>query len=924
MSEVAFDHPAWLLLLWLLVPLALLAWHAQRKRRAAALAFALAPMAGRLMPPGAPARPFWRGAAACAAFACLVVAAAGPRFGVFFEPVKERGADLVVLLDVSRSMLSEDVAPNRLERAKSDVKDLLARIVGHRLGLVAFAGKAVVSCPLTTDRAFFKSVLDQVGPGSAPLGGTAIGDALRVGLAALPPQHDRDQALLLITDGEDQDSYPLEAAAVAAERGVKIFTVGLGDPKEGARVPVKGEDGARAFLKHDGQEVWSKMQESLLTELATKTGGAYVPARTSNYDLGEIYEKHLADLAAGDIREEKRKRLFPQFQLFLALGFAFSLIELLIAPPRRRALTAAAAALALTAAFAPPARAAAPGDAPHEVRDGIALLKAGKADDALARFDAAAAAAPADPRILFDRALAKAAKHDFDGARADYLSAAAAPDGELAQKAQFNLGTLAIERAQLALGEKPEEAAPDKRKEALERIDEAIGHFRACLDADPHHDEARRRLESLRVWQKAMRELWAKRDREKQREQMNALQFLEWLFEQEQAIRDGARELATRPDTPIRRAALQALAQRQRELKEEIPPLEKKLADVVQQMVGGAPAAAGGGAPGSPPPNAPDPKKVEEMVQSLVQAAEQSGTAMAKGAAAIDAGRLDEADADGRSAQQPLDRLWLALSSCEATMARGLKVAKEVVAKTEPFAPPADAAAATTPAGNAAPPDAAAAAMAAPRLAECDGRLADAADLLAPKAQRQLEQMAKEPPAPAPAPAPTPAPSPSPDPNAPPAAGPPAVDPEAMKKALEKAVEVGPQVADLARTAEQSLAAPDFVKALEAEKKALALLEELDKLWPKPPKQDSKDQEKDQQQQQQQQKPDDSQQKQDDKKPDDKKQDGKKPDEKNPEMTPQQVQALLRRAAERSKEKQQEKREAEASVLVPVKVDRDW
>ena len=699
MSEIVFDHPRWLLLLWLLLPLGLLAWHAQRRRRAAALAFALAPMAQRLLPPSAPSRPFWRGAAACAAFASLVVAAAGPRFGVFFEPVKERGADLVVLLDVSRSMLSEDVAPNRLERAKSDVKDLVARVVGHRLGLVAFAGKAVVSCPLTTDRAFFKSVLDQVGPGSAPRGGTAIGDALRVGLAALPAQHDRDQALLLITDGEDQDSYPLEAAAVAAERGVKIFTVGLGDPKEGARVPVRGDDGTRTFLKHDGQEVWSKMQESLLTDLATKTGGAYVPARTSNYDLGEIYEKHLADLAAGDIREEKRKRLFPQFQLFLALGLGLSLLELLIAPPRRRAL-AAVAGLAITIAWAPQARAAMPGDAPHEVRDGIAALKAGKVDDALARFEAAAAAAPADARILFDRALAKAAKRDFDGARADYLSAAAAPDGVVALKAQFNLGTLAIERATLALGEKPEDAEPEKRKESLERIDEAIRHFRACLDADPKHEEARRRLESLRVWQKAMRELWAKRDREKERDKMNALQYLEWLFEQEAAVRDAARGLAKQLDTPIRRAAVSELAQRQRDLKEEIPPLEKKLADLVQQMAGGGPGA-GQGAAGGATAKGPDPKQVEAMVQSLVQAAEQSGAAMAKAAAAIDAGRLDEADGDGRTAQQPLDQLWLALSSCEATLARGLKLAKSSVAASEPFAPPADA--------TAAPPDATAA-----------------------------------------------------------------------------------------------------------------------------------------------------------------------------------------------------------------------
>jgi len=186
MSEVVFDHPAWLLALWLVLPLGAAAWFAEKRRRAAALAFAEAPMAERLMPPRAPARVLSRGACALLAFAALTVAAAGPRFGVFFEPVTERGADLVVLLDVSRSMLSEDVAPNRLERAKSDVRDLVGRVVGHRLGLVAFAGKAVVACPLTTDRSFFKSVLDSLGLRSVLRGGMAIGDALCVGLFALP------------------------------------------------------------------------------------------------------------------------------------------------------------------------------------------------------------------------------------------------------------------------------------------------------------------------------------------------------------------------------------------------------------------------------------------------------------------------------------------------------------------------------------------------------------------------------------------------------------------------------------------------------------------------------------------------------------------------------------------------------------------
>jgi Ca-activated chloride channel family protein len=916
MSELVFDHPAWLLLLWLVLPIGAALGFAEQRRRAAALDFAEAPMAARLLPPRAPGRVVGRGACALLAFAALVVAAAGPRFGVFYEPVTERGADLVVLLDVSKSMLSEDVAPNRLERAKSDVRDLVSRVVGHRLGLVAFAGKAVVACPLTTDRAFFKSVLDPLGPRSAPRGGTAIGDALRVGLATLPPQHDRDQALLLITDGEDQDSYPLEAAAVAAERGVKIFTVGLGDPTEGARVPVESEQGGRSFLKHDGQEVWSKMQESLLTELATKTGGAYVPARTRAYDLGEIYEKHLADLATGAIREERRKRLFPQFQLFLALGLAFSLGELLIAPPRRRAL-ALSAALALVAFAAPDARA---GDASSDVKTGLALLDQGKVEEALARLDAAVATAPGDARVLYDRGLVKERKLDFDGARADYLAAAAAADVVVARKAQFNLGALAVRRAQAALGDQPEEAEPEKRKDAVARVEEAIRHFRTCLEAEPADAAARQRIESLRVWLKGMQELWAKRDHEKERAKRNALQDLEWLFEQEAAVRAAARALANEADSPLRRAAVEALAARQRDLKDEVPPLQKKLVDEVQKMLGGAAApSAGGGAP----PNAPDPKQVEKIVQSLVQAAESSGQAMAKAATALDAARFDEADAQGKEAQLPLDQLWLSLSSTEATLARGVKLARDVVARNEPLVPSTDAAAPA-----AAPPDEATTRAAAPRLAESDERLAQTAEVLGPKAQQQLEALEKQPPPAAPPPAP--APNPPPDPNGPPA--PPAPpDPELLKKALARTVEVAPQVADLARAAQKALATPDFAASLTSEKEALALLEELEKLFPKPP-QDSNQDKNDEK------KPgDDKNDKKDEPKGDDSKKDPEKKDEKDgkdnaqpkdrgksPEMSPDQVQALLRRAAERARQKQQEKRDAEESVLVPVRVDRDW
>ena len=168
-----------------------------------------------------------------------LVALAEPQFGTQYEDVVPRGSDLYVLIDVSRSMLAEDVPPSRLGRAKADVAALVNRLEGERIGLIAFAGQAVVKCPLTVDYDAFRRSLDELDPGSAPRGGTAIGDAIRKALEVFHARADRDQAILLITDGDDQQSYPLEAAAIAAERHVTIFTVGLGDADHGAAHPAR-------------------------------------------------------------------------------------------------------------------------------------------------------------------------------------------------------------------------------------------------------------------------------------------------------------------------------------------------------------------------------------------------------------------------------------------------------------------------------------------------------------------------------------------------------------------------------------------------------------------------------------------------------------------------------------------------------------
>ena len=291
-------------------------------------------MLDRLMPKLDAGRFFRKALLLLLAFVFGIVAAADPQFGTYFDEVSRSGVDVFILLDVSRSMLAEDVAPNRLDRAKSDIQDLLGSVTGDRVGLIAFAGRPIIKVPLTTDQGFFLQVLHSVDTNSAPRGGTAIGDAIRLALRAMPPEADRERAIVLITDGEDQESMPLEAAKDAAERRIRILTIGLGNPGEGGRIPIRTPNGNLTYLRHDGQEVWSKMDESTLREIARLTEGAYVAAGTRMFDLGQIYADSIGKMQGKAYQTEQRQRLRHQYQIFLSAA-VLCLLLYIIAPEHR-------------------------------------------------------------------------------------------------------------------------------------------------------------------------------------------------------------------------------------------------------------------------------------------------------------------------------------------------------------------------------------------------------------------------------------------------------------------------------------------------------------------------------------------------------------------------------------------------------------
>jgi len=203
-------------------------------------------------------------------------------------------ADIVIVLDVSKSMLAEDAAPYRLARAKAEIGSLVERLDGHRIGLVAFAGRAAVLCPLTPDYGFFRMILRGASPTSVSRGGTKIGDAIRKGLTTFGKDSSGSKLMLLVTDGEDHDSYPLDAAKQAIEANVRIVTIAFGS-EEGSPITIHDPDtGASTQLRdRDNNIVQSRVDGALLRKIALQTEGAFVPAGVAALDLESIVAEHI-------------------------------------------------------------------------------------------------------------------------------------------------------------------------------------------------------------------------------------------------------------------------------------------------------------------------------------------------------------------------------------------------------------------------------------------------------------------------------------------------------------------------------------------------------------------------------------------------------------------------------------------------------
>jgi len=344
-SRARFADPIWLHAAWLsvaVVAFALLASAASRRAMANLGETRL--VAKMIDRPGGPRRAV-RTLLVAAAVVLIALGLARPQQGERTRDVEQRGRDLVFVVDVSRSMLARDLAPNRLERAKIWINDLVDELGGDRVALVAFAGAPSIKCPLTQDRAFFRLALDRLDPGDAPRGGTMIGDAIRKVLEDVfeaqtedgtPVETGRYRDIILITDGEDQESFPVRAAQQAGELGVRIIALGLGDSAVGTPVPMAVN--SNQTVRFEGKEILSKLDGKTLGEIASAVpGNAYLEVGTDEIDLAEVYRDLIASAEQTSFGTAQVTSYDDRFVIFLIPAVVLLILESVIGDGRRRA-----------------------------------------------------------------------------------------------------------------------------------------------------------------------------------------------------------------------------------------------------------------------------------------------------------------------------------------------------------------------------------------------------------------------------------------------------------------------------------------------------------------------------------------------------------------------------------------------------------
>jgi len=268
-------------------------------------------------------------------FSLAVFSLMRPQWGFKWQEIKRKGLDILIAVDVSKSMLAEDIKPNRLERTKLALADFVKYLKGDRIGLIAFAGSAFVQCPLTVDYSGFLLSAEALDINTIPKGGTSISSAIRQAIESYEGGLKKYKVLIIITDGEDHEGDPVKAAELAQKEGIKIFCIGIGT-NEGELIPVTDESGNKAFLKdRSGAVVKSRLDEATLQKIALATGGSYVRAGSKEFGLDLIYKEKLSEMEKRELETKMAKQYEERFQIPLVLAFLLLAVEFILSDRRK-------------------------------------------------------------------------------------------------------------------------------------------------------------------------------------------------------------------------------------------------------------------------------------------------------------------------------------------------------------------------------------------------------------------------------------------------------------------------------------------------------------------------------------------------------------------------------------------------------------
>ena len=411
----------------------------------------------------------------------VLVALAQPRYGFIQREIKQKGRDIIVAVDTSKSMLATDVAPTRLARAKLLTQDLIRLLKGDRVGLIAFAGSAFLQAPLTLDYGAAINALDELDTNVIPKGGTDIASAIATAEQAFGKAEGQTRALILLTDGEELDEDGVAAAKKAAEHGIRIFTVGIGSP-EGSLIPFRSEDGRQDFVRDvSGKPVQTKLDETRLKEIAKATGGFFVPIGPDA--AKEIFQQGIEPMDATESGVLSARQPLERYQWPLGLAVGFLMLWLLLGEKRRGRPRAAVAAAAL--ALAPRLDAAS---------SGLQDYQSGNYDKARKVFEQQLKKSPDSREVQFNAGASAYKLGDFEQAISHFTSALLSEDNKLREDAAYNLANSLVRRGEAA---SDKSAKKSDWKNAIEQYTEALNLDSKNKQAQENRDIVKKLLEEL-------------------------------------------------------------------------------------------------------------------------------------------------------------------------------------------------------------------------------------------------------------------------------------------------------------------------------------------------------------------------------------------------------------------------------------------